>query len=238
MKKFAILVFILFASLMCTACINNLAIQELNQMGKEYLDNDYTALSEKKTAAVEKLAEKHELKDVYEAMRHIATIEGIKDVDNSKAAYTRQYLEEQGLYNDIVKGADTDTLQSWGLNKTIVEMSDTEFQSQLKMLDTDNPTGYTGNDIKKIDTLDNYVSTDKAAKIVDHIDDIKSVKKEGKTISNSKSAIIREYLVDQGLYDKLFSSGDLGELGVSDTVIGMTQAEFDEFMRTKIDPYR
>ena len=42
MKKFAILVFILFASLMCTACINNLAIQELNQIGKEYLDKgDY-----------------------------------------------------------------------------------------------------------------------------------------------------------------------------------------------------
>ena len=42
MKKFEILVFILFASLMCTACINNLAIQELNQMGKEYLDKgDY-----------------------------------------------------------------------------------------------------------------------------------------------------------------------------------------------------
>lgn len=42
MKKFAILVFILFASFMCTACINNLAIQELNQMGKEYLDKgDY-----------------------------------------------------------------------------------------------------------------------------------------------------------------------------------------------------
>lgn len=41
-KKFLLLVFILGASLCCTACINNLAIQELNQIGKEYLDKgDY-----------------------------------------------------------------------------------------------------------------------------------------------------------------------------------------------------
>ncbi len=206
--------------------------------GKEYLDNSYSALSEKKTAAVEKLAEKHELTDVYEAMRHISTIKGISGVDNSKASYVRQYLEEQGLYNDIVKGADTDTLQSWGLNKTVVEMSDSEFQSQLKMLEMDNPTSYNANGIKKIDILDNYVSTDTAAKIVDHIDDIESVKKDGKSISNSKSALIRDYLEDQGIYNQLKKSGSLSELGVSDSVIGMTQAEFDEFIRTKIDPYR
>lgn len=42
MKKFLVLVSILIASLFCTACINNLAIQELNQMGKDYLDKgDY-----------------------------------------------------------------------------------------------------------------------------------------------------------------------------------------------------
>lgn len=42
MKKFLVLVCILTASLLCTACINNLAIQELNQMGKNYLDKgDY-----------------------------------------------------------------------------------------------------------------------------------------------------------------------------------------------------
>ena len=42
MKKFLVLVSILMASLFCTACINNLAIQELNQMGKNYLDKgDY-----------------------------------------------------------------------------------------------------------------------------------------------------------------------------------------------------
>lgn len=41
-KKFLLLVFILGVSLCCTACINNLAIQELNQIGKEYLDKgDY-----------------------------------------------------------------------------------------------------------------------------------------------------------------------------------------------------
>ncbi len=38
MKKFFLLLFILFASFSCTACINNLAIQELNQIGKNYLD--------------------------------------------------------------------------------------------------------------------------------------------------------------------------------------------------------
>ena len=42
MKKFLVLICILMASLLCTACINNLAIQELNQMGKNYLDKgDY-----------------------------------------------------------------------------------------------------------------------------------------------------------------------------------------------------
>ena len=42
MKKFITLAFILITSLFCTACINNLAIQELNQIGKEYLDKgDY-----------------------------------------------------------------------------------------------------------------------------------------------------------------------------------------------------
>lgn len=38
MKKFLLLICILFTSFLCTACINNLAIQELNQMGKDYLD--------------------------------------------------------------------------------------------------------------------------------------------------------------------------------------------------------
>lgn len=42
MKKILLLIFILTASFLCTACINNLAIQELNQMGKDYLDKgDY-----------------------------------------------------------------------------------------------------------------------------------------------------------------------------------------------------
>ncbi len=38
MKKFLLLIFVLTTSLLCTACINNLAIQELNQIGKNYLD--------------------------------------------------------------------------------------------------------------------------------------------------------------------------------------------------------
>ena len=42
MKKFLTLISILFASLLCTAFINNLAISELNQMGAEYLQKgDY-----------------------------------------------------------------------------------------------------------------------------------------------------------------------------------------------------
>lgn len=42
MKKFFALVSILICSLLCTACINNFAIQELNQMGIDYMQKgDY-----------------------------------------------------------------------------------------------------------------------------------------------------------------------------------------------------
>lgn len=37
MKKALLIVIALFSCLLCTACINNLAISELNQMGSEYL---------------------------------------------------------------------------------------------------------------------------------------------------------------------------------------------------------
>lgn len=44
LKKFFSLLCILLVSLLCTACINNLAIQELNQIGKDYLEKgDYEA---------------------------------------------------------------------------------------------------------------------------------------------------------------------------------------------------
>ncbi len=38
MKKLIVFLCILFASVLCTACINNFAIQELNSKAKEYLD--------------------------------------------------------------------------------------------------------------------------------------------------------------------------------------------------------
>lgn len=42
MKKFLLFISIIMVSFLCTACINNIAIQELNQIGKEYLEKgDY-----------------------------------------------------------------------------------------------------------------------------------------------------------------------------------------------------
>lgn len=42
MKKVLLLITILFVSVLTTACINNLAVQELNNKAKEYMDNGNT----------------------------------------------------------------------------------------------------------------------------------------------------------------------------------------------------
>lgn len=98
--------------------------------GKEYIDNNYSPLSEKRTAAYESLIDKGvDGTTAYEAIRKATAIDSIKDnygetIKNSRAAEVRKYLEDADLYNDVINAG---VYEEFNLNKTIIGMTQSEF---------------------------------------------------------------------------------------------------------------
>lgn len=98
--------------------------------GKEYIDNNYSPLSEKRTAAYESLIDKGvDGTTAYEAIRKATAIDSIKDnygetIKNSRAAEVRKYLEDADLYDDVINAG---VYEEFNLNKTIIGMTQSEF---------------------------------------------------------------------------------------------------------------
>lgn len=98
--------------------------------GKEYIDNNYSPLSEKRTAAYESLIDEGvDSTTAYEAIRNSTAIDSIKDnygetIKNSRAAEVRKYLEDADLYDDVINAG---VYEEFNLNKTIIGMTQSEF---------------------------------------------------------------------------------------------------------------
>ena len=94
------------ASLFCTACINNLAIQELNQMGKNYLDKgDYNNAISRFQSSVD--LDENVFESRYNlGVAYIAKEEFKKAIDELKTA-VQQHLQTGGA---ILKSAEQLTI--------------------------------------------------------------------------------------------------------------------------------
>ncbi|MFV0551067.1 MAG: hypothetical protein ACK5L6_03970 [Anaerorhabdus sp.] len=106
--------------------------------GRDYLDQNRMPLSENQTSGVEQLAEMGaDFGDAYEAMRTVGKIGSAKDlsgntITNSSGALKRQYLENQGLWDEI--GVDIDLADIFGVKKTVFEWTQKEFEEFLKSI--------------------------------------------------------------------------------------------------------
>ena len=110
--------------------------------GREYLDNEYSALSDKKTEIFEKAVESGaNPNDFYRALREANYSKNLKDkegnsIDNSKAALNRQALESNGVYDtveDLVTSKQA-TASDFGLNNKVFEWTAEEYIKFLKSL--------------------------------------------------------------------------------------------------------
>lgn len=106
--------------------------------GRDYLDQNRMPLSENQTSGVEQLTEMGvDFGDAYEAMRTVGKIGSAKDlsgntITNSSGALKRQYLENQGLWDEI--GVDIDLADIFGVKKTVFEWTQKEFEEFLKSI--------------------------------------------------------------------------------------------------------
>ena len=98
--------------------------------GKEYIDNGYSALTEKRTSAYESLIDEGVDNTIaYKAIRNATSIDSLKDdygetIKNSRAAQVRKYLEDADLYDDVINAG---AYEEFNLNKTIIGMTQSEF---------------------------------------------------------------------------------------------------------------
>ncbi len=98
--------------------------------GKEYIDNGYSALTEKRTSAYESLIDEGVDNTIaYKAIRNATSIDSLKDdygetIKNSRAAQVRKYLEDADLYDDVINAG---VYEEFNLNKTIIGMTQSEF---------------------------------------------------------------------------------------------------------------
>ena len=111
--------------------------------GKKYIEQGYSALSENQTKIYESAVESGaDLNYLYEAMRELPNIKSLKDdegktVKNSQAALSRLYLEQMGLYEDVVEGIGESGADPSGvkLSNTVINMTDEEFKKFLEELE-------------------------------------------------------------------------------------------------------
>ncbi len=118
MKKFVLLITILFVSVISTACINNLAVQELNNKAKEYMANGET---EKAIARLRSsidldtsifethynlgvaLIEESEYKEAQQSLEN-----AIKLKPEFADSYYSLAMALEGQADEIINGIDTD----------------------------------------------------------------------------------------------------------------------------------
>lgn len=110
--------------------------------GRESLDNEYSALSDKKTEIFEKAVESGaNPNDFYRALREANVQKNLTDkngksINNSKAALNRQALESNGVYDtveDLVTSKQA-TASDFGLNDKVFKWTQEEFNKFLKSL--------------------------------------------------------------------------------------------------------
>ena len=111
--------------------------------GKNYLDNEYSALSAKKTTLYETAVEQGaDPVEFYNALREANYSRNLVDkngesIDNSKAAMNREALERNNSFDEVKKLIESGQAEAsdFGLTKTVFEWTQEEFNKFMKSLD-------------------------------------------------------------------------------------------------------
>ena len=122
MKKIILLITILFVSVISTACINNLAVQELNNKAKEYMEKGETdkAISRLRSSIDldTSIFETHYNLGValIQAKDYEEAITSLKNAVNLKPDFADSYyslaIAYEGLADKIINGVDKESLVS------------------------------------------------------------------------------------------------------------------------------
>lgn len=122
MKKIILLITILFVSVISTACINNLAVQELNNKAKEYMEKGETdkAISRLRSSIDldTSIFETHYNLGValIQAKDYEEAITSLKNAVNLKPDFADSYyslaIAYEGLADKIISGVDKESLVS------------------------------------------------------------------------------------------------------------------------------
>lgn len=110
--------------------------------GKNYLDNEYTPLSDKKTTLYENAVEAGaDPVEFYNALREANYSRNLVDkngesIDNSKAAMNREALERNNSFDEVKKLIESGQAEAsdFGLNKAVFEWTQEEFNKFMKSL--------------------------------------------------------------------------------------------------------
>lgn len=108
--------------------------------GKEYIDKEWNAFSEKKTVTYENMVKAGaDPMDAYNALRAANQFKNVKDkdgnsIENSMAALNREALEDAGVFGFVEKMVNSGdyTYKDFGLNKTVFDMSKWDYEEFLK----------------------------------------------------------------------------------------------------------
>lgn len=130
MKKAFLLVVILFISVISTACINNLAVQQLNNKAKEYLDNgDYENAISRLKSSIDldsTLFETHyNLGIAYtQAEKYPEAVETFQNATKLRPSFADTYYSLAVAQENFAHGLIDGSLQIDKNGKTVVKKSD------------------------------------------------------------------------------------------------------------------
>lgn len=136
MKKAFLLVLILFMSVISTACINNLAVQELNNKAKDYLDKgDYENAISRLKSSIDldsTIFETHyNLGIAYtQAEEYPEAVETFKNALKLKPSFTDAYYSLAVAQENYAKGIIDGTISEKGEKKEVSENQNEEANTE------------------------------------------------------------------------------------------------------------
>ena len=191
------------------------------EQGKEYLDNEYSAFSENRTAAFEGMRDVSDANasDIYQTMRQASQLQrGVdypENTQNAQGMATRKVYEDAGLWDTwqeaYSNAEDPDAFKkATGITNKVADMDTDEFDRlYTEMINgaEGGPSSYSFSDTRRqaYDSLVNSgVDEQKVYDGMMAADAKNNIKDaDGETIDNSKAALNRQAYVDEGIWEDI-----------------------------------
>lgn len=206
MKKIILLITILFISVISTACINNLAVQELNNKAKEYMEKGETekAISRLRSSIDldTSIFETHYNLGValIQAKDYEEAVNALKNATNLKPDFADSYyslaIAYEGLADGIIND-DNDILIS-DENPAVEKQSNLSESDKIKVVELLNSAIYNYNQylVKKPEAKDKAKVEDQINYINKQISDYNSLKNSPELNSENISTTSKEDIDD------------------------------------------